>query len=202
LVIFGDREYYLGIMTMELPARIKIVRDKLGLSQKDMAKKIGVSLTALQGYEAGRSVPGGEVFKSITKLGFNANWLLTGEGPIRRGERSEQGAEPAKEVEDTKKADRSPVKQAAVSYIDGMTDVQVSKVITLILSQQDVKSEPPVTVPKQEVKEERELSRFEELSKDMTPEEKEEFRQVLEDRFKQILEEESENDQTLRRTGT
>ena len=70
---------------MELPDRIKIVRESLELSQKDMAKAVSVSLTALQGYEAGRSVPGGDVIKAFVKLGFNANWLLTGEGEMRRG---------------------------------------------------------------------------------------------------------------------
>jgi transcriptional regulator with XRE-family HTH domain len=71
---------------MGLPDRLKIVRDALGLSQKDMAKKINVSLTALQGYEADRSVPGGNVIERLVRLGFNANWILTGEGEMRRDE--------------------------------------------------------------------------------------------------------------------
>lgn len=66
--------------------RIKIVREALGESQKDMAKAIGISLPALQGYEAGKSFPGGKVLESLVKRGFNANWLLTGEGEMKRGE--------------------------------------------------------------------------------------------------------------------
>lgn len=80
--------FHLQKVIMELPDRIKIVRDTLELSQKDMAKAISVSLTALQGYEAGRSVPGGDVIKAFVKLGFNANWLLTGEGDMRRDVKS------------------------------------------------------------------------------------------------------------------
>lgn len=71
---------------MGLPDRIKIVRDSMSLNQKDMAKALGVSLTALQGYEAGRSVPGGNVFEALVKLGFNSNWLLTGEGLMKRSD--------------------------------------------------------------------------------------------------------------------
>lgn len=68
---------------MGMPERFKIIRESLGLSQKDMAVAIGISLPGLQGYEAGRSVPGGSVFEALVKLGFNANWLLTGEGEMR-----------------------------------------------------------------------------------------------------------------------
>lgn len=73
---------------MDLPERIKTVRESLGLSQKDMAKAINASLPSIQNYEAGKSVPGGDVIKSLVKLGFNANWLLTGEGTMRLEEGS------------------------------------------------------------------------------------------------------------------
>lgn len=71
---------------MSLPARFKIIREALGLSQKEMAKTIEISLPGIQGYEAGRSVPGGNVIEALVKLGFNANWLLTGEGEMRLGD--------------------------------------------------------------------------------------------------------------------
>src|ERR1039457_6477654 len=64
--------------------RIKIVRETLGKSQKDMAKAIGISLPALQGYEAGKSFPGGKVIEVLVKLGIDANWILSGEGQMRR----------------------------------------------------------------------------------------------------------------------
>lgn len=31
-------------------------------------------------------MPGGNVIEALAKMGFNANWLLLGDGPIRRGE--------------------------------------------------------------------------------------------------------------------
>ncbi|WP_277058754.1 helix-turn-helix domain-containing protein [Trichlorobacter lovleyi] len=68
---------------MDLPERIKIARESIGKSQKDMANALGASLPSVQNYESGKSVPGGDVIKAFVKLGFNANWLLTGEGEMR-----------------------------------------------------------------------------------------------------------------------
>lgn len=73
--------------------RIKIVRDSLGESQKEFAKAIDISLPALQGYEAGISYPGGKVFESLIRRGFNANWLLAGVGSMRGGVYEVAGAE-------------------------------------------------------------------------------------------------------------
>jgi phage repressor protein C with HTH and peptisase S24 domain len=71
---------------MSLAERLKKVRNSLGKEQKDVADALGISFRSWQDYEAGKSVPGGKVFESLTKLGFNANWLLTGEGNMRREE--------------------------------------------------------------------------------------------------------------------
>ncbi len=77
---------------MELSERIKNIRESLGYSQKEMAAAIETSLPSVQNYESGKSVPGGDVIKSIVKLGFNANWLLTGEGDMKRADKSAQAA--------------------------------------------------------------------------------------------------------------
>jgi transcriptional regulator with XRE-family HTH domain len=71
---------------MSIGENLKIARGTLGLSQKDMAKAINVSLTALQNYESGHQAPGAKVFESMFRLGFNANWILTGEGDMKRQE--------------------------------------------------------------------------------------------------------------------
>ena len=47
-----------------------------------MAEQSGVSARGYQGYEDGRSVPGGEVIAGMVRLGINANWLLTNEGEM------------------------------------------------------------------------------------------------------------------------
>ena len=38
-----------------------------------------------QAYEVGDNQPSVKVIESLVKLGFNANWLLTGEGEMKRG---------------------------------------------------------------------------------------------------------------------
>ena len=64
---------------MDIAARIKRVRDDR--SQRDMAKALGCSLGALQSYETGKSIPGGNVLEAFARMGVNVNWLLTGVGP-------------------------------------------------------------------------------------------------------------------------
>lgn len=65
-----------------LKDRLKTARESLGKSQKEMAEALDVGLKSWQVYEKGGSVPGGSVFEALTKLGFNANWLLTGSGDM------------------------------------------------------------------------------------------------------------------------
>jgi transcriptional regulator with XRE-family HTH domain len=67
---------------MALSERLKEARGALGLKQDEMAEQSGVSGRAYQGYEGGRSVPGGEAIEGFVRAGINANWLLTGEGPM------------------------------------------------------------------------------------------------------------------------
>ncbi len=67
---------------MDIAARFKMVRDSLGYSQREMAKKLDSSLGALQSYESGKSVPGGNVLEALARLRFNVNWILTGEGEM------------------------------------------------------------------------------------------------------------------------
>lgn len=69
-----------------LPDRLIIVRETLSKKQKEMAEILDISFRSWQDYELGKSVPGGKVFESLSRLGFCADWLLTGEGPMKRGE--------------------------------------------------------------------------------------------------------------------
>jgi len=71
---------------MKLCNRLKIARESLRKSQKEMAELLGVGLKSWQIYEQGTSVPGGKVFEALAMMGFDVNWLLTGEGSMRRPE--------------------------------------------------------------------------------------------------------------------
>lgn len=71
---------------MSLSDRLKRVRESLGYTQKEMAKAISTNPQTWQVYEAGKSVPGGNVLEALARMGFNVNWILTGNGPIRLSE--------------------------------------------------------------------------------------------------------------------
>ncbi|RTL24368.1 MAG: helix-turn-helix domain-containing protein [Rhodocyclaceae bacterium] len=66
----------------EFAQRLKAARTALDLKQDVFAAQSGVSYSVYQKYEMGRSVPGGEAIAGFVSQGINANWLLTGEGPM------------------------------------------------------------------------------------------------------------------------
>jgi transcriptional regulator with XRE-family HTH domain len=72
---------------MTLADRLKQARKKSGKTQEEMAKLSGVSYRVWQAYEAGKVTPGGKIFETLSDLGFNADWLLTGEGLMRKADR-------------------------------------------------------------------------------------------------------------------
>lgn len=70
-------------VSMSLPERLKLVRDSLRLTQKEISNRVSVSVQMWRAYESGSSVPGGNVLEALARLGINVNWLLTGEGEMR-----------------------------------------------------------------------------------------------------------------------
>lgn len=71
---------------MSLCDRLKQSRLYLDVSQKEMAELTNVSYSAWQKYEQGTSVPGGNVFESLVKLGFNINWFFGDDVPMMVGD--------------------------------------------------------------------------------------------------------------------
>lgn len=62
--------------------RIKEARLALKLSQPEASAKSGIPIGSLRKYEQGSSQPGADSMLGLVRLGINANWLLTGEGPM------------------------------------------------------------------------------------------------------------------------
>lgn len=60
-------------------ARLKKVRDDLGLTQKDMAARIGVSPRTWQSWERAEYYPTAEALQHLAIQGTDVNWVLTGE---------------------------------------------------------------------------------------------------------------------------
>ena len=64
-------------------SRIKDLRKKLGLTQEEFAKKIGLARNSIANYEIGRREPTNAIITSICReFGVNEVWLRTGEGGL------------------------------------------------------------------------------------------------------------------------
>ena len=66
---------------MSMKERIIQVRKVSGLNQEAFARRIGVTKSAISGYETGRREPSQQVLHSISReFRFNLKWLRTGDG--------------------------------------------------------------------------------------------------------------------------
>ena len=67
--------------------RLKEALDAKGLKIKEAAELCGIPYRSFQNYTLGLREPNAEAFRLVcTHLGISLDWLLTGEGPMRRGE--------------------------------------------------------------------------------------------------------------------
>lgn len=62
--------------------RLRQIREALGLNQSEMAKKIGKTQKAWSTYETGENKISPAVYLKLGELGFNIEWLKTGEGSL------------------------------------------------------------------------------------------------------------------------
>lgn len=67
---------------IEIGLRMRTARESLGLSQSAVAKLFGGSDRTYQKNERGLNEPGICLAGVFIRAGINANWLLTGEGPM------------------------------------------------------------------------------------------------------------------------
>jgi transcriptional regulator with XRE-family HTH domain len=66
----------------KLNQRVIQARKGRGLSQANLAERLGVTRTAISHWETGRSNPSTKHLKSIAQiLGVDANWPITGKAP-------------------------------------------------------------------------------------------------------------------------
>ena len=73
-----SREF--NLMANNIGARIKTARKKVGITQGELAKRVGVSLQTLNKYEKGHRTPDARLLGAIAKeLGCDPGWLLSGE---------------------------------------------------------------------------------------------------------------------------
>lgn len=70
-------------MRYEIGKRIRLVRDKKGITQSELGEKLGIQFQHVSKYERGETVP---TWENLIKLhefyDVNINWLLTGKGTM------------------------------------------------------------------------------------------------------------------------
>src|SRR3989304_3076994 len=72
-----------NLMTNNIGDRLKTARKKVGITQGELAKRVGVSLQTLNKYERGHRTPDARLLGIIVKeLGCDPGWLLSGEDKI------------------------------------------------------------------------------------------------------------------------
>lgn len=84
--------------------RLKLIRNSIGLSQKDFGAIMGIAQTSYANYESGRSSIPASLLESLAeKLSINLNWLITGEGSMYRDAKTTAGVKVTlgREAEDT-----------------------------------------------------------------------------------------------------
>lgn len=67
---------------MSLGARLKAARATLRATQEEFAAQSGIPLDTLRKYEGDKRHPGADALAGAIRAGINANWLLTGAGPM------------------------------------------------------------------------------------------------------------------------
>lgn len=78
---------------MSLADRIKAGRAALKLKQDEVVTVSGIPLSTYRKYEGGTAEPGAKAMAGLVATGLNANWLLTGEGPMLLAELARQADE-------------------------------------------------------------------------------------------------------------
>jgi transcriptional regulator with XRE-family HTH domain len=68
---------------MGIGNRLKTIREDLSETQKGLACLIGASHRTYQEWEAHNNVPNGKYLNVISQMGYNINWLLTGDGEMK-----------------------------------------------------------------------------------------------------------------------
>lgn len=66
--------------------RLRSRRENLGITQENLALRIGVSKTTIQNYESGQLPKGEYAIALADVLSCTLDWLLGGRGPVRPGE--------------------------------------------------------------------------------------------------------------------
>lgn len=70
-----------------LTGRLKLLRENLGLSQKEFGEMLGLAQTSYSNYEGGKSAVPSDVLEVLyKKVGVSIDWLVAGDGQMYRND--------------------------------------------------------------------------------------------------------------------
>lgn len=70
-------------MRLEIGKRLRLIRERMGITQAEVGEKLGIQSQHVSKYERGETVPTWEnLIKLIDLYDVNINWLLTGKGSM------------------------------------------------------------------------------------------------------------------------
>jgi transcriptional regulator with XRE-family HTH domain len=72
-------------MKMPVSERLKAIRNDIGLDQRSMAGRFGLGQSTWARLEMEDRAPKGDVLAKLVDMGYSADWLLTGQGEMKRG---------------------------------------------------------------------------------------------------------------------
>ena len=73
----------MDVVDPEIGVRIKILRESLGLSQKDISEKAEINRVYMNRIESGKYNPSfNAIYNILTKFNVSIDWLLTGKGQM------------------------------------------------------------------------------------------------------------------------
>jgi transcriptional regulator with XRE-family HTH domain len=67
---------------MTISERLRAVRAAMKVTQDELCARSGIPLATYKKYEGDDRSPGADAISGLVHAGINANWLLTGEGPM------------------------------------------------------------------------------------------------------------------------
>jgi len=70
-------------MRLEIGKRLKLIRNKKGITQSELGEKLGIQFQHVSKYERGETVPTWENLIKLSEIfDVNINWFLTGKGKM------------------------------------------------------------------------------------------------------------------------
>ncbi|GLR13289.1 hypothetical protein GCM10007907_20790 [Chitinimonas prasina] len=106
--------------------RLRSERERLGLTQKDLADRVGITANAYGAYERGRAEPSVEALSTLASMGFDLSFLVLG---ARTDKRPALSAQP----ERTPEADSLGLRLAMECSRLGILDLQMSEAVGVSL---------------------------------------------------------------------